>query len=86
MDTSALTDSASASFARSSRLVRYLAIAYLGLVAYASLYPFSGWLAPVLGRVVGGPLREGLPRTLASLKRLAESREETAPMALDPTA
>ena len=46
MDTSALTDSASASFARSSRLVRYLAIAYLGLVAYASLYPFSGWLAP----------------------------------------
>lgn len=31
--------------ARSSRLVRYLAVAYLALVAYASLYPFSGWQA-----------------------------------------
>lgn len=32
--------------ARSSRLVRYLTVAYLLLVAYASLYPFSGWRAP----------------------------------------
>ncbi len=31
--------------ARSSRLVRYLSVAYLALVAYASLYPFSGWQA-----------------------------------------
>jgi VanZ family protein len=32
--------------ARSSKLVRYLAVAYLALVAYASLYPFSGWRVP----------------------------------------
>jgi VanZ family protein len=32
--------------ARSSRLVRYLTLAYLALVAYASLYPFSGWRVP----------------------------------------
>jgi VanZ family protein len=37
---------ASARYARSSRLVAYLAVAYLLLVAYASLYPFSDWLAP----------------------------------------
>jgi len=33
-------------YARGSTLVRYLAVAYLALVAHASLYPFSGWLAP----------------------------------------
>jgi VanZ family protein len=31
---------------RSSKLVRYLAVAYLLLVAYASLYPFSEWRFP----------------------------------------
>ena len=36
----------SAHYARSSRLVAYLAVAYLLLVAYASLYPFSEWAAP----------------------------------------
>jgi VanZ family protein len=30
-------------YARRSKLVRYLAVAYPLLVAYASLYPFSGW-------------------------------------------
>lgn len=46
MSSSALQEHKSASFARSSRLVRYLALAYLLLVGYASLYPFSGWLSP----------------------------------------
>jgi VanZ family protein len=36
----------SARYARSSRLVAYLAVAYLLLVVYASLYPFSGWRIP----------------------------------------
>lgn len=36
----------SARYARSSRLVTYLAVAYLLLVVYASLYPFSGWRIP----------------------------------------
>jgi uncharacterized protein YndB with AHSA1/START domain len=34
---------------------------------------FSGALSFLLGRIVGNPLRTGLPITLASLKRLAES-------------
>ena len=34
-------------YARSSVLVRYLAVAYLALVVHASLYPFAGWRAPV---------------------------------------
>ena len=34
-------------YSRRSKLVRYLALAYPLLVAYASLYPFSGWRAPV---------------------------------------
>jgi VanZ family protein len=33
-------------YARSSTLVRYLAVAYLALVVHASLYPFSGWRVP----------------------------------------
>lgn len=33
-------------YARSSTLVRYLAVAYLALVAHASLHPFSGWRVP----------------------------------------
>ncbi|HEX4985825.1 MAG TPA: VanZ family protein [Burkholderiales bacterium] len=37
---------ASARPARASRLVNYLAVAYLLLVVYASLYPFSGWRVP----------------------------------------
>jgi VanZ family protein len=36
----------SARYARSSKLVAYLAVAYLLLVAYASLYPFAGWRTP----------------------------------------
>jgi VanZ family protein len=36
----------SARYVRSSRLVGYLAVAYLVLVAYASLYPFTGWRVP----------------------------------------
>jgi VanZ family protein len=32
---------------RRSRLVRYSTLTYLGMVVYASLYPFSGWRAPV---------------------------------------
>jgi VanZ family protein len=36
----------SARYARSSRLVAYLSVAYLLLVVYASLYPFSGWRVP----------------------------------------
>jgi VanZ family protein len=35
-----------ARYARSSRLVAYLTIAYLLLVAYASLYPFTDWPVP----------------------------------------
>src|SRR5581483_3750059 len=38
--------SRSAPYARSSRLVRYLAVAYLLLVVYASLYPFTDWRVP----------------------------------------
>ncbi|WP_269789748.1 SRPBCC family protein [Stenotrophomonas sp. Iso1] len=34
---------------------------------------FSGALSFLLGRIVGNPLRTGLPITLASLKELAES-------------
>lgn len=34
---------------------------------------FSGFLAPIFARLMGDPLRAGLPKTLASLKRLAES-------------
>lgn len=33
-------------YARSSKLVRYLTVAYLLLVAYTSLYPFTGWHSP----------------------------------------
>lgn len=33
-------------YARSSTLVRYLAVAYLALVAHASLHPFSDWRVP----------------------------------------
>jgi VanZ family protein len=36
----------SARYARSSRLVAYLTVAYLLLVVYASLYPFAGWRMP----------------------------------------
>jgi len=36
-------------FARSSTLVRYLAVAYLALVVHASLYPFTGWRVPAEG-------------------------------------
>src|SRR5882672_6875514 len=36
----------SARYARSSRLVAYLTVAYLLLVVYASLYPFTGWRVP----------------------------------------
>jgi VanZ family protein len=32
---------------RRSRLARYLTLTYLGVVVYASLYPFSAWRAPV---------------------------------------
>jgi VanZ family protein len=35
-----------ARYARSSKLVAYLAVAYLLLVVYASLYPFADWRAP----------------------------------------
>ncbi len=38
--------SPTARYSRRSTLVRYLTVAYLLLVAYASLYPFSGWRAP----------------------------------------
>ena len=34
---------------------------------------FTGWLAPVLRATVGRDVREGLPRTLASLKRFVEA-------------
>ena len=36
----------SSRYARTSRLVAYLAVAYLLLVVYASLYPFADWRAP----------------------------------------
>lgn len=36
----------SARYARSSRLVVYLTVAYLLLMVYASLYPFVGWRVP----------------------------------------
>ena len=36
----------SARYARSSRLVAYLTLAYLLLVVYASLYPFADWRVP----------------------------------------
>jgi VanZ family protein len=35
--------------ARQSRFVQYLSVAYTLLVAYASLYPFPGWQAPLDG-------------------------------------
>lgn len=35
---------------------------------------FSGVLTFLLGRLVGAQVRQGLPKTLASLKRLVESR------------
>src|SRR5258706_2857351 len=35
-----------ARYARSSRLVAYLTVAYLLLVVYASLYPFANWRVP----------------------------------------
>jgi hypothetical protein len=35
---------------------------------------FSGFLAPIFERLMGKQLRVGLPKTLASLKRLAESK------------
>jgi len=38
-----LHDAQHGGFARRSRLVRYLAVAYVLLVAYASLYPFGPW-------------------------------------------
>ena len=38
--------SSSARYARSSRLVAYLTLAYLLLVVYASLYPFADWRVP----------------------------------------
>ena len=38
--------SPSARYARSSRLVAYLSVAYLLLVVYASLYPFADWRVP----------------------------------------
>jgi VanZ family protein len=34
------------SYAKGSKLVRYFAVAYLLLVAYTSLYPFTDWRAP----------------------------------------
>ncbi|MGH8677277.1 MAG: VanZ family protein [Burkholderiales bacterium] len=40
------TDTGPAPSARKSKLVLYLAVAYLVLVAYASLYPFSDWRVP----------------------------------------
>ncbi|MEO8165733.1 MAG: VanZ family protein, partial [Betaproteobacteria bacterium] len=43
---SGLIPSPSARYARSSKLVAYLSVAYLLLVAYASLYPFAGWRVP----------------------------------------
>jgi uncharacterized protein YndB with AHSA1/START domain len=36
---------------------------------------FTGWLAWLLGPMVGRDVDKGLPHTLASLKRLAESRQ-----------
>lgn len=36
---------------------------------------FSGWLAPVLGRMLVARLRTGLPRTLASLSEHAQRAE-----------
>jgi hypothetical protein len=39
---------------------------------------FSGWLAPIFGRMIGAQLRVGLPKTLDALKRLAESRAAAA--------
>jgi len=39
--------SSEARYARSSALARYLAIAYLALVMHASLYPLTGWRAPL---------------------------------------
>jgi VanZ family protein len=36
----------SGSYTKGSKLVRYLLVAYLLLVAYTSLYPFSDWRAP----------------------------------------
>ena len=40
---------------------------------------FSGPLTFLLGRMVGATVRRGLPITLASLKRLAESRRASQP-------
>ncbi len=43
---SANPDVHAASLARNSKLAHYLTIAYLALVGYASLYPFSDWRVP----------------------------------------
>ncbi|MFC5610347.1 SRPBCC family protein [Variovorax soli] len=34
---------------------------------------FSGFLAPIFGRLIGKQIRKGLPKTMAGLKRAAES-------------
>jgi VanZ family protein len=46
--------------ARSTALPRYLALAYLALVVYASLHPFSGWRDPGLSPIFF--LEAGWPR------------------------
>jgi hypothetical protein len=35
---------------------------------------FSGILAPLFGRIIGGKIRQSLPRTMAGLKHAAESK------------
>jgi uncharacterized protein YndB with AHSA1/START domain len=36
---------------------------------------FTGWLAPLFGRLIGAALRRGLPNTLQGLKRAAEQNK-----------
>lgn len=46
-----------------------------GSVEVVHRVQFSGWLAPWLMRTVGRDVRDGLPTTLASLKRYVEHGE-----------
>lgn len=54
---------------RSSRLARYLLVAYAALVAYASLHPFAGWRDPGVGALAY--LAAPLPRYVTAFDLVA---------------
>ncbi len=54
-----------------------------GAVRATHRVTFSGWLAPLLDRYVGGDVRNGLPMTLKSLKRYVEDGRSVGLQAAD---